>query len=422
MKVKLPQNMWQGFEPIEIDIPDNWETTIHGIEADNMPELTKEQIREKINKPYGLKPLRELAVGRKKVCIVFDDISRATPTKVLAEVVLEELHAAGIQKDQISFICALGCHGAHSREEFVNKLGKEIVTNYAIYNHNCYDNLTNIGKSKDGYDVMINNEVMDSDLKIGIGAILPHVFNTFGGGGKIIIPGVAGIDSIQQTHIAAIDFAKKHNITSSATMGDLRVTAMREKIEEVCGMIGEFFKVDCLYNTRAEIVDVYAGDVVEEYYAAIPMASKIYSTKRAENKDVIISNANARSNEATIAYQLASLACGEKGGDIVIIDFTERGQVTHYMFGTFGEKSPGRMYKSEPTRERFVRKIILYMPNYMETDKFSFGEPEKQIVCRTWDEVLAALSDRGAGTTCSVLVDGTMEFFEVDESLIHFEE
>lgn len=414
MKISLPQNMWQGSEPVVVELPDDWDVEIHGIKADELPALTQDEIREKINCPIGLPRLRELAKGRERVCIVFDDISRATPTQPLAEIVLEELHAAGIRKDQIRFICALGCHGAHGREEFVQKLGRRIVENYDVFNHNCYDNLEKVGTAAKGYEVFLNREFMSCDLKIGIGSMLPHVFNSFGGGGKIICPGVAGIDTIQETHTAAINFAKEKDIISAATMGDLRVTAMRREIEEICGMVGEFFKIDCLFNTRQEIVDVYAGDVIQEYYAAVPRAREIYKTPRAENKQVIICNANARSNEATIAYQLATLACGPEGGDIIIIDHSARGQVTHYMFGTFGEKAPGRMFKSEPNREAMVKRIICYMPNYVATDCYFFGEREKQVIARTWPEVERLLREYGPGTKCSVLVDGTMEYFELN--------
>mgnify|MGYP004732966085 CR=1 FL=1 len=415
MKIRLPQNMWQGSQPIEIQLPDDWDVEIHGIRADELPELTREQLREKLNSPHGLKPLRELAKGRQRVAILFDDISRATPTRQIAELVLEELHAAGIRRDQIRFICALGCHGAHGREEFVRKLGEDIVTRYEVYNHNCYDNLVRVGTASKGYDVLLNREFMSCDLKIGIGAMLPHVFNTFGGGGKIICPGVAGIDTIQKTHTEAINFAREHGIMSAATMGDMRVTAMRAEIEEICAMVGEFFKIDCLFNTRQEIVDLFAGDVVEEYYAAVPTAQEIYRTPRAENKQVIICNANARANEATIGYQLASLACGEGGGEIVVIDHSARGQVTHYMFGTFGQNAPGRMFKSEPNREKLVKRIICYMPHYSATDCYFFGEPEKQVPVKSWEEVMELLKDYGPGTRCSVLVDATMEYFELDQ-------
>ena len=85
MEFTMQQNAWQGFRPVTIRLPDHWEVEYHGIPGDDLPQMTKEQIKEKLNRPYGMKPLRELARGRKEVAIVFDDITRGTPTQVMAE-------------------------------------------------------------------------------------------------------------------------------------------------------------------------------------------------------------------------------------------------------------------------------------------------------------------------------------------------
>lgn len=418
MKFVLQQNMWQGFEPIEIELPDNWDVEYHGIEADKKRKLSREEIRTKINSPYGMKPLVDLAKGKKRVAIVFDDISRATPTKILAEIVLEELHSAGIKQDQIRFICALGAHGAHNRRDFVCKLGEKIVREYKVFNHNCYENCIKIGTTKKGYDVCINKEFMSCDLKIGLGAILPHVFNTFGGGGKILFPGLASIETIHHSHKTAINFAREHKIISAATMGDLRVDGMRREVEEMTRMVGEFFKIDCLYNTKQEIVDVFAGDAIEEYYAAIPIAQKLYVTKRAKDKDVIIANANARPNEATIAFSLGSLAAAETGADLVIINHTSMGQVVHYLLGTFGENAPGRMFRQSPRDDTKINRIICFMPNSSAADVFFFGNVEKQIYVDTWEEVMELLkTNHGEGTKVSVLADATMQYYEIKKDV-----
>ncbi len=422
MEFTLQQNMWQGFEPIKIQLPDDWDVEYHGIAADDRPPLSREEIRSRINSPYGLKPLRELAKGRERVAIVFDDISRATPTQILAEIVLEELHSVGIRKDQIRFICALGCHGAHNRYDFVNKLGEKIVSQYMVYNHNCYENCVSIGTTKRGYDVKINKEFMSCDLKIGLGAILPHVFNSFGGGGKLLFPGIGHIDTIQASHTTAINFAVSNKIISAAAMGDMRVNGMRSEVEEMTRMVGEFFKIDCLYNTRQEIVGLYAGDAIEEYYAAIPEAKELYVTKRAKDKDVIVVNANARANEATIAYSLASLAAAESGADLVIIDHTRMGQVTHYLLASFGDNAPGRMYGKSPRDNSRIDRIICYMPYASRSDSNFFGSPEKQILVSSWEEVMELLLQRrGPGTRASVLADGTMQYYEIDENAAYIQ-
>ena len=413
MNITLQQNCWQGFEPLVISLPDEWDVEYHGIEGDKHIPLSKEEIRNKINAPYNMKPLGELAKGKKKVAIVFDDISRGTPTQPMAEVVIEELHKAEIGKEQIRFICALGTHGAHNRIDFEQKLGEKITSTYRIYNHNPYENCVKIGTTCRGFDVYINKEFMECDLKIGLGAFTPHPFNSFGGGGKILFPGLASIDTIQQNHSTAINYIIDNKLNHVAAMGDLSNDGMRKEVEEMTRMVGEFYKIDCIYNTRLELIDLYAGAPIEEYYAGVTAAQALYKTPKAMDKDIVIVNANAKGNEATIAVAFAAQGVADTGGDIVLIDFSQRGQVTHYLLGAFGTNTGGRMWGKIPKERPNIHRIICYMPYPEMGSDFWFGEPHKQIYVKTWDEVMALLKEtHGPGTKVSIIADGTIQYYE----------
>ncbi len=412
MKFQLSQNNWQGFEPVEIELPDDWDVEYYGVPGDLLPALTREQLREKINSPYGTETIYEQAKNAKEVCIVFDDISRGTPVKPIAEIVVEELKRAGIRDENIRFICALGTHGAHNRIDFVNKLGEDICNHYPVYNHNCYENNVCIGKTSSGYDVCCNAEMMACDLRIGIGAVTPHPFNGFGGGAKIIFPGMASIETIAANHKVAVDDVRVRHINAVANMGDISVDGMRKEIEEMADMVGQFFKIDCIINTKLEIVDLYAGDVVKEYYASIPAAQKLYAMPRFEDKDVIITNANAKANEAQIAIGLASLVVNKNGGDVVVVNRTHMGQCTHYLFGEFGKVAGGRMHGRLPRIRPWVRNYIFWMePDF--GSRHWYGDIDKQIYVDTWQEVTDILKKtHGAGTKVGIIADGTISCFE----------
>jgi lactate racemase len=169
----------------------------------------------------------------KKIGIAFDDISRATPAQALAEVVLSELYEAGIPKENIIFLCALGTHGVHTRLDFVRKLGENIVAEYGVYNHNCYENCVKIGTTKRGFHVPVNKELMSCDLKRGLGSIAPHIYNGFSGGGKILFPGMAFIDTIESNHRTAFEYFYKNKLNLCTAMGSLENSGMRKKIEEM---------------------------------------------------------------------------------------------------------------------------------------------------------------------------------------------
>ena len=411
MKMKLPHNAFQGNAPVELDLPDSWQVSCHPMPGDSMPPLTMEQIRSRLESPIGAPPLSELARGKQRVCIVFDDITRGTPTHLMARAVVDILLEAGVKKEHILFLCALGTHGAHSREDHVAKLGADIVHDFPVYNHNCYENNVCIGKTKRGFDVCINGEFLKSDLRIGLGAITPHTMNGFGGGGKLLFPGIASIDTIQQNHITATKYLQERKLNSSKMTGNLQMRGMREEIEEMTRMAGQFFKVDCLYNSALELIDLYAGDPIEEYYAAIPAAQEAYGIAPVTGVDIAIVNVNGKPMEATIATGFGAMAI-RPGGDVVIVDLTRRGQATHYLFGSFGLSTGGRMMGGMPAVRPEVARYICWMPYPDLGTAHWFGEMEKQVYVDTWEEVLELLQQRhGPGAKVAVITDGTLAYY-----------
>ncbi len=106
MRVRLQQNLWNGDSPVDISLPEDWNVQIVRMPCDDQPVLSYDQVRERIENPLGTEPLSRQAAGRKRVCIVFDDISRATPSDVISQVVLDILLEAGVSKENIFFLCS----------------------------------------------------------------------------------------------------------------------------------------------------------------------------------------------------------------------------------------------------------------------------------------------------------------------------
>lgn len=417
MKITLQQNKWHGEEPVDIFLPDDWDVMHETMLCDKKEPLDYKAIREKIENPIGCEPLSEMAKGKKRVCILFDDMSRPTPTQAIAEPILDILLESGVKKENIIFIAALGNHGPLTREDFVKKLGEEIVSEYFVYNHVSYDNLVKVGTAKRGFDVMVNKEVMECDLRIGIGAMIPHAANGFSGGYKIIFPGVAGIDTMTQIHSYAgqtmTEEMKKGKF--SFPMGKLLDQGMRFEIEECGKMVGNLFKIDCFVNTKSEVIEIFAGDPIEEYYEAAKVCKEQYEIEKPEKVDVVIVNSNFKSNESNVSYGVA-LQCfmGEdnRNGDIVLVNFAKAGQVPHFMIGHFGRTTKARLNTSLPDF-RLEGKSIYYSPYGDKSGMDEIGiAPDRYIWAKTWNEVMEALSKHGAGTKALVIDEGAIVSFK----------
>jgi len=76
----------------------------------NAPKLSEQKIEEKLSNPVNSAPLYELAKGKEKCCIIFDDMTRPTRQSQMLPVVLKMLNKGGLKDDQIVFVMATGAH------------------------------------------------------------------------------------------------------------------------------------------------------------------------------------------------------------------------------------------------------------------------------------------------------------------------
>nr|MDA8219951.1 lactate racemase domain-containing protein [Dehalococcoidales bacterium] len=195
-------------------------------------------------------------------------------------------YLGGVDDDHIRFLCAPGMHRPLVYQELVAKLGADIVSKYPVYNHNCYENLVHIGNTSRGTPLYINREYVSCDLRIGIGSLIPHGSAGFGGGGKIILPGIAGIDTVHWHH------TKIPRGPAGQKMGVGRVDGniFRLDIEEAARLADLQFKVDAVLNGRREIVGLFAGDFVAAHRAASAVAREVYSTRVVGDADIVVTN------------------------------------------------------------------------------------------------------------------------------------
>ncbi|NTV38293.1 MAG: DUF2088 domain-containing protein, partial [Anaerolineales bacterium] len=82
--------------------------------------------------PVGSPALHQMAGPGKRVCIVFTDITRASPDHLLVPALLAELETAGVRDEDITLLCGIGMHRPSTREEKIIKLGAALVERYRV--------------------------------------------------------------------------------------------------------------------------------------------------------------------------------------------------------------------------------------------------------------------------------------------------
>ncbi len=409
--IRVPQLAWYETKELELPLPDNWQVEVYNMAGYNRPAMKPDDIKASISNPIGIPPIRELAKGKKEVVIIFDDMTRVTRVAKIVPFVLEELAAAGIPDDRIRFIAALGLHGALDRLDFVKKLGEEVVARFPVYNHNPFANCTYVGTTSTyKTKVYVNEEVMGCDLKIAISSVVPHPMGGFGGGGKIILPGVVSFETTKWNHQMAYKSSLEHRDKPIMGMGVFDNNSARVDIDEAATLAGLDVSINCIVNMWGETVSVYAGAMEPAHAAAVQEAKTHYLTPKVEGKDIVIANNFGKVLFRVMGQYIAYPAVNTEGGDVVLITNSPEGSATHYLGGGFG-----KILQAKRHRRSEIPQQINHLINYTEyPDLASRGYVEasdRALFMNNWDDVLKLLQkSHGADTKVAVYPNAEVQY------------
>ena len=406
IEVTVPNRQWHGDEPLTLTFPDVWEVKRCRMACEGQPGLSDAEIRAALESPLGTSPLSELAKKADEVVIIFDDMSRPTRTSQYAKPILDILRGAGVPVDNIRFIIAPGTHGTFGRLDFVKKLGEEIVDEYQVYNHNPYEMLDYLGETSYGSPVYVNSEVMKCDLKIGIGSVLFHGIMGFSGGGKIISPGVAGIETIRYNHGDLGGFGLDYTPHPSTGYLTCEENVVRLDAEETARMAGLDFKVDAVLNLERNPVEAYAGDFVMTHRRASEGAKRWHRCESPE-ADIVVANSYMRENEPYACFWPAYNSVKEDGS-IVIITNDPDGGINHWLFCQHGKTTGSSLWSGGPSPLYRGARLIIHSPFKLRSLEMLMGPPETTTWIKEWDEVVEELrKHHGNGSKVAVLPDAS---------------
>lgn len=365
-QIALP---FEGKELI-LNLPDTWEI-IATLAPNPMPKLDDiaKTLRHELDNPLGCEPLSSMSLSDKKIAIVVDDISRPTPIFRYFDVILSYLVEQGAKRENMLILLTLGVHRAMTKTKVEGKLGAKNVEGIRWLNHD-YKNINEharLGVTSRGTSVALNKNLLSADLILCVGAIEPHPLLGFGGGLKIILPGLAHEETIAKNHMQGVS-PKKFNYIGE------KESPMRLDLEEAAQMLNKpIFIVNAVMNEQLEICRFVCGDPVKAHREGVKVAESINAKKISEPADVVIAvsnpmNADLRQGMKCIANTepsakdggliLALLECRYGVGDVAIPPKTLLHGLFRFILKLVGKKKilgfVGKVKKGAGVEERFL--------------------------------------------------------------------
>ena len=411
--VVIPWRCWRGNRALPLTFPAKWK--IQMVRMADGPDVGQADIRKAFANPIGQEPIRKLAEGKKTAAIAVDDLTRPTQAYRFLPFIVDELHQGGIRDENIKIIMAIGCHRPMLKIDQEKKLGKTTASRYPVYNHFPYENCIDLGPTSRGTPVQINRFFVESDVKIGVGFITPHPVAGFGGGGKIVIPGLGSMETIVKNHTPA--FLGNIGGTGFAG-GGLDRNELRLDMEEGARMAGLNTIVNSVGTSAGKTAGVFVGDLVKAHRAAVDMARKVYLTDAPLEADIGIFNAFPEDTEMLQAgtalnvwTENATRRLVRKGGKVVIATASSEGLGFHSLADR-GMRLYRRSDDNKEVKEIFQgRKVIVFSPTCSQADLLE-KYAESAVLCNTWAEVLEHLRDGGGSQTVSIFPNGSLQHIE----------
>ncbi len=365
----IPWASWYEPKELTLEFSDSWEVKVFDVKG--VPEIKdKNEIKNLLNKPFGTPTIAELAKNKKNAVIVVDDISRHTKTENIIPVVLDELNQAGISDSNITLIVALGAHRPMTRVDFIKKVGLSVLERINVKNHHPFLNLEYVGESNLGTPIYVNKTYYEADLKITIGGVIPHPLAGFGGGAKIVLPGVCGIQTLEANHSASV---------RGAGVGLGYITELRRDIEDVCSRVGLDFSINIIPRVDGYPAGLFAGHFVDAHREAIKLLRKLYEVKIPQKTrfDVVFFNSYpedtelSQSSKALNTYLLSPKLVSFRGA-VAILSASTEGRGYHSLSGETG----ACLYNCPEDNIIWTtlgkRSIFLYSPNISRADMLHF--------------------------------------------------
>ena len=262
-----------------VQVPE--ENLLGVLHANQVPlELTGEaEVRRALEAPIESPRLRELVHPGEKVAIVTSDITRPMPTYKVMPPLLDELYAAGVRREDITLVFALGSHRKHTAEERRKLAGERAWNEIACVDSEPAD-CVRMGVTGAGTPVDITRVVAEADRRICLGNIEYHYFAGYSGGAKAIMPGVSTRDAIQSNHSMMV--------RPEACAGALETNPLRMDIEEAGRICGIDFILNVVLSEHKEIIKAVAGHPVAAHRAGCRFLDRIYLKILPRAADIVL--------------------------------------------------------------------------------------------------------------------------------------
>lgn len=232
--------------------------------------------RESLEKPIGASALAGIIPRSGTISILISDLTRGALTGRILAQLLGFLEERGAGPGRVSVVLALGMHRPHSARELEGHLGARVVSRWKVTEHDARDSksLVEVGTTPAGTRCLFNRPVAESALVIAVGTVSFHYFAGYGGGRKLILPGVAGETTILANHRLSLKRNPGEGLSAGCRPGSLDGNPVHTDMLAGARLLGaRVFTINSVSDDRGNLLFISAGELDASHRAACDFVS-----------------------------------------------------------------------------------------------------------------------------------------------------
>ncbi len=274
--------------------------------------------------------LAERAAGCPSAAILVPDGTRFAALRQVLPVVLDRVLTAGVPASSITVVVAAGTHPPMTTAALEALLGPLPAGVRAIQHQSReVTDLVSVGELATGLQVRLNRAVVEAALVVMVGAVRHHYFAGFGGGGKLVFPGVAGYDEIQDNHSRVLqpDATGAMRRHPACEPGILTGNPVAEEIAAAVDLHPPGFSVCLVPGNDGRIAQAIGGDWRSAFDAAVARVREWYEVPSGPRSVLAVASAGGDPSDATLiqAHKALDAACRFVEPDGELLFFADLG-------------------------------------------------------------------------------------------------
>lgn len=305
-------------------------------------EIARAGLNQALENPVGCPPLKQLARGaRRRALIICPDHTRVCGKRQALPWLLDTLNANGIPDDRITILVALGSHIPPDEEKIAGAIGSAAERVEVVF-HDAEGPTADCGRTSRSTPVQVNARLKEHDLVVLYSSVVYHYFAGYGGGRKLIIPGIASLETIRANHsLTWLSAEKGGGKNPKSASGILDGNPVHEDMLEAARMAlrdTPALAVTAVLTSEGEFGHFSAGEIGQAHRAACDFVDRhnlieidepadlVFASAGGHPKDINFIQAHKGLDNAVKALKpggtvVYTMACPEGLGDPVMEEF-----------------------------------------------------------------------------------------------------